>query len=102
MKSIGTTVKNVSAGGVVHSRAHTLNISLVLRLFCFILFRFVFAFLLSFTEAAALRSIVLRHACALAVTRVHLINVCVLFYFCLFRDMSLFPACLYHYRFVFV
>ena len=58
----------------------------MLRLFCFILFRFHhFAFI----EAAALRSIVLRYACAPTATRSYLTTDCALFCFCFAFSFSL-------------
>ena len=62
------------------------HLSLVLRLFCFVLFCFVFVFLLS--EAMTLRSIVLRYPCAPIDTYSYLTTACVLFRFSLFFVFS--------------
>ena len=77
-------------------------LSLVLRLF--VLFRFC---LYDFIEAAALRSIVLRYACAPTATRSYLTTVYVLFLvfvsfvFVFPGDVAFSECILYHYRFLF-
>ena len=76
-------------------------LSLVLRMFCFVLLSFI-----SFIEAAALRSIVLQCACAPTAARSYLTTICVLFCFRLFSlflwRCRFFRVFLYHYRFVLV
>ena len=73
-------------------------LSVVLRLFCFVLFHFC---LFASNRAAALRSIVLRYACAPTATRSYLTSVwvifciCLLFFFLLWR-CRFFRVFLYH------
>ena len=68
---------------------------LSLEFVCFVLFRFR---LFAFTEAAALRSIVLQHACMPTATRSYLTTACVLFsflflaFFSFFEDIVTYPS----------
>ena len=86
----------VSSGGLV-CRCHVVFLLCYVR---FVLFRFR---LFALTEAAALRSIVHRYACAPTATRSYLTTVCVLFCFSFFLwRCRFFRVCLHHLRFLFV
>ena len=80
-------------------------LSLVLSYVAFVLFLFRFRlFFIAFTEAAALRSIVLRYAYDPTATRSYLTTVCVLFSFLFlpFWSCRFSRVFLYHYRLLFV